>query len=106
MSTQSTNVPFLAMSGGAMISLASDVITLGRQSQLGPIDPQLLVGNQWRSARAIQEAFMQAKTDIEKNTNLAHLWAPMWVRAVERDMAAGGALPGFYASSPSAMVPR
>lgn len=73
-----------------MISLASDVITLGRQSQLGPIDPRLLVGNQWHSARAIREAFIQARTDIEKNTNLAHLWAPMWVRAVERDMVAGG----------------
>ena len=72
-----TIVPFLAMSGGAMISLASDVITLGRQSQLGPIDPQLLVDNQWRSARAIQEAFIQAKTDIQQNTNLAHLWAPI-----------------------------
>ena len=72
-----TIVPFLAMSGGAMISLASDVITLGRQSQLGPIDPQLLVDNQWRSARAIQEAFIQARTDIQQNTNLAHLWAPI-----------------------------
>ena len=38
-------VPYLAMSGGAMMSLASDLLVLGRQSQLGPIDPQFPIGN-------------------------------------------------------------
>ena len=70
-------VPYLAMSGGAMISLASDLLILGRQSQLGPIDPQFLIGNKVHSARAIQEGFNKAREDIEKNTNLAHLWAPI-----------------------------
>ena len=70
-------VPYLAMSGGAMISLASDLLVLGRQSQLGPIDPQLNIGNKSHSARAIQEGFNQAREDIENNTNLAHLWAPI-----------------------------
>ncbi len=70
-------VPYLAMSGGAMISLASDRLTLGKQSQLGPIDPQLVVGNKTHSARAIQEGFNKAREDIESDTKLAHLWAPI-----------------------------
>lgn len=70
-------VPYLAMSGGAMISLASDLLILGRQSQLGPIDPQLVIGNKTHSARAIQEGFSKAKEDIENDTRLAHLWAPI-----------------------------
>ena len=70
-------VPYLAMSGGAMISLASDLLVIGKQSQLGPIDPQLLIGNKAHSARAIQEGFRRARKDIEKDTKLAHLWAPI-----------------------------
>ena len=70
-------VPYLAMSGGAMISLASDLLILGRQSQLGPIDPQLVIGNKTHSARAIQEGFSKAKEDIKNDTRSAHLWAPI-----------------------------
>ena len=70
-------VPYLAMSGGAMISLAGDLLVLGRQSQLGPIDPQFVIGNKTHSARAIQEGFSKAREDIEKDTKLAHLWAPI-----------------------------
>ena len=70
-------VPYLAMSGGSMIGLAGDLLVLGKQSQLGPIDPQLFVGNRMHSARAIQEGFEQAKKDIENDIKLAHLWAPI-----------------------------
>ena len=70
-------VPYIAMSGGAMISLASDMLLLGRQSQLGPIDPQFLIDNKMHSARAIQEGFNKAREDIENDTKLAHLWAPI-----------------------------
>ena len=70
-------VPYLAMSGGAMISLAGDLLLLGKQSQLGPIDPQLVTDNKVHSARAIQEGFDRAREDIEKDTRLAHLWAPI-----------------------------
>ena len=70
-------VPYLAMSGGAMISLASDLLVLGKQSQLGPIDPQFLTEGTSYSARAIQEAFAKARDDIEQDIRLAHLWAPI-----------------------------
>ena len=69
-------VPYLAMSGGAMISLAGDLLVLGKHSQLGPIDPQLVIGNKTHSARAIQEGFNKAREDIESDIRLAHLWAP------------------------------
>ena len=70
-------VPYLAMSGGAMMGLASNLLVLGKQSQLGPIDPQFTIGNKTHSARAIQEGFEKAKKDIESNIKLAHLWAPI-----------------------------
>ena len=70
-------VPYLAMSGGAMLCLASDRLILGRQSQLGPIDPQLTIGNKTHSARAIKDGFDKAKEDITSDTKLAHLWAPI-----------------------------
>ncbi len=34
-------VPTFAMSAGTMISLGANLIIMGRQSQLGPIDPQM-----------------------------------------------------------------
>ena len=34
-------VPFYAMSGGTLIALAADEILLGRESILGPVDPQI-----------------------------------------------------------------
>lgn len=70
-------VPTYAMSAGTMISLASDRIIMGRQSQLGPIDPQLSNGGPSMSARAIVEEFETAKADILADTKLAHLWAPI-----------------------------
>ncbi len=70
-------VPYFAMSGGAMISLASDSLILGKQSQLGPIDPQFIGVGKNHSARAIKEGFANAKKDIESNTKLGHLWAPI-----------------------------
>lgn len=70
-------VPYLAMSGGAIISLASDLVILGKQSQLGPIDPQFSIGGKVHSARAIQEGFKRAKEDILEDTKLGHLWAPI-----------------------------
>lgn len=71
-------VPSMAMSAGTMISLASDRIVMGRQSQLGPIDPQMPAGNgQTVSARAIVEQFERAKADVMGNINAAHVWAPV-----------------------------
>ena len=72
-----TIVPYLAMSGGSMICLASDAIILGKQSQLGPTDPQIVIQNKQHSARAIKDGFDRAEADITKDKTLAHLWAPI-----------------------------
>jgi len=70
-------VPAFAMSAGTMISLASDRIVLGRQSQLGPIDPQLSGGGRSVSARAVVEQFDRAQREVLANTAAAHVWAPI-----------------------------
>lgn len=70
-------VPTYAMSAGTMISLASDRVVMGRQSQLGPIDPQMPVGGLFVSARAIVEQFERAKSEIIQDLTLAHVWAPI-----------------------------
>lgn len=72
-----TIVPTYAMSAGTMIALASDLIVLGRQSQLGPIDPQLVTNGNQISAQAVLDQFDEAKQHISKNQSLAHLWAPI-----------------------------
>ena len=70
-------VPTYAMSAGTMIALGCDRIVMGKQSQLGPTDPQLIVGNRPFSAHSIVEQFEEAKAEISGNPTLAHAWAPV-----------------------------
>lgn len=76
-SSMETVIPYLAMSGGTMISLASNQLVLGHQSQIGPIDPQIVIDGKPHSARAIKEGFDKAREDIMDDIKLAHLWAPI-----------------------------
>lgn len=75
--TIETVIPVFAMSAGTMITLGTDKVIMGRQSQLGPIDPQMIFGNSSVSARAIVEQFNRAHADIGANPVLAHVWAPL-----------------------------
>jgi len=68
-------IPTYAMSAGTMISLASNRLIMGKQSQLGPIDPQMPIGGRTVSARAIVDQFEQAKKDILADPRTAALWA-------------------------------
>lgn len=71
-------VPALAMSAGTMIALGSDRIVMGRQSQLGPIDPQLTIPpGRAVSARAVVEQFERAKAEVMADQQAAHVWAPI-----------------------------
>ena len=72
-----TIIPVYAMSAGTMITLGTDRAVMGRQSQLGPIDPQMFMGSGSVSARAIVEQFNRAHADIAGNPILAHVWAPI-----------------------------
>lgn len=71
-------IPAFAMSAGTMVSLGSDRVWMGRQSQLGPIDPQMPMPNgRYVSAQAIVEQFAEAKKDITQDVTRAHAWAPV-----------------------------
>ncbi|MDB4985800.1 MAG: hypothetical protein JWN04_978 [Myxococcaceae bacterium] len=70
-------VPTYAMSAGTMISLAADRLVMGRQSQLGPIDPQFIGGSRPVSARGIVDQFKIAKDEILANQKAAHAWHPI-----------------------------
>lgn len=70
-------VPVIAMSAGTMMALGSDRIIMGRQSQLGPIDPQLVRAGRSMSAAAVDEQFAEAQKAIKADPTLAHLWAPV-----------------------------
>ncbi len=70
-------IPTFAMSAGTMIALASNRIIMGRQSQLGPIDPQIPMGNRLVPARAIVDQFERARKELGKDIKHAHLWAPI-----------------------------
>ena len=70
-------VPTYAMSAGTMISLSSNLIILGRQSQLGPIDPQMPVSGRYVSAQSIVDQFEKAKNEISNNPSLANVWYPI-----------------------------
>ena len=63
-------IPQLAMSGGTMIACACKEIIMGKQSSLGPIDPQI----NGRPASGIIEEFYRAATEIKEDKNKIHVW--------------------------------
>ena len=64
-------VPQIAMSGGTMIACSTKEIIMGRQSCLGPIDPQFA----GIPAYNIKQEFEEAKADLAENPNNAQYWA-------------------------------
>lgn len=74
-------IPQNAMSAATMLACACDEIVLGRESAIGPIDPQITMpginGIQTTMpAHAILEDFNKAKQDIVASPQLAAIWAP------------------------------
>ena len=68
-----TFIPQTAMSAGTMIALSTKEIVMGKQSNLGPIDPQF--GGM--SCAGIIEEFEQACRDVSINPELARVWGPI-----------------------------
>lgn len=64
-------VPQLAMSAGTMIACSAKEIIMGKQSSLGPIDPQF----NGIPAYNIKLEFEEAKEDLLKNPGNAQYWA-------------------------------
>jgi len=63
-------IPQISMSAGTMIALSCKEIMMGKQSNLGPIDPQ--IGGV--PCQGVLDEFEQAKKDIKSNPNSASLW--------------------------------
>ena len=69
-------VPLAAMSAATMWALAGNRIVMGKHSQLGPIDPQLVAPGWQAPARAILRQFEQAKEEC-KDPSLLGAWIPI-----------------------------
>lgn len=66
-------VPQLALSAGTMVACACKTILMGKQSSLGPIDPQL----RGLPAHGIIEEFDKAKEEITRNQATIPVWQPI-----------------------------
>jgi membrane-bound ClpP family serine protease len=66
-------VPQLAMSGGTLMSISCKEIVMGKQSSLGPVDPQI----SGMPAHGVLEEFDRAISDVTANPNAASLWQPI-----------------------------
>ena len=66
-------VPQIAMSGGTMIACACKEILMGKQSSLGPIDPQF--GG--IPAHGLVEEFNRAKKEIKEDHTSIPVWQPI-----------------------------
>lgn len=74
-------VPQNAMSAATMLACACDEIILGKQSALGPIDPQMVMqhqngGSYSLPAHSILADFEKAKQEIAADNSSANVWIP------------------------------
>lgn len=69
-------IPQLAMSGGTIMACACKEILMGKQSSLGPIDPQI----NGRSASGILSEFYRANEEIKQDSSKIHVWGPVIAR--------------------------
>lgn len=66
-------VPQLAMSGGTMISCSCKEIIMGKQSSLGPVDPQIM----GIPAYGVISEFNEIKHEIDENPSRIEVWRPI-----------------------------
>lgn len=78
-------IPHMAKSAGTMLALSGNEILLHPNGELGPIDPQMVVGNMVASAHAILSQFKEIKDELLGNEELGItgdpqkvvLWGPI-----------------------------
>lgn len=66
-------IPQLALSAGTMIACSCKEIVMGKESNLGPIDPQFM----GFPAHGVIEEFENAYKEIQKDKNKIHVWQPI-----------------------------
>lgn len=73
-------VPHIAMSAATMIGCAANVIVMGRQSSIGPIDPQLIIptqtGPRMVPAQALLDEFRLAQSE-SSDPRMIGAWIPI-----------------------------
>jgi hypothetical protein len=69
-------VPLYAMSAATMIACAADEIIMGKESALGPIDPQFQTAAGSMPAHAIKEEFEFALKSVKEEPKTAAFWVP------------------------------
>ncbi|MBR3968888.1 MAG: serine protease [Clostridia bacterium] len=74
-------IPQSAMSAATMLACACDEIVMGKQSAIGPIDPQMTLVKQngvahTLPAHSILADFERAKIEIAADKNSANVWIP------------------------------
>ncbi len=71
-------IPQNAMSAATMIACAADVVVMGKQSAIGPIDPQITFPTQHgpftAPAQALLDEFAKAKSEVTATPQVAPLW--------------------------------
>jgi len=70
-------VPLAAMSAATMWCFAGDELIMGRHSQIGPIDPQMVTASGLNPARAIRKQFEAAIQDCAAHPNHVAAWFPI-----------------------------
>lgn len=66
-------IPQLAMSGGTLIATSCKEIIMGKQSSIGPVDPQI----QGMPAEGIVEEFKRAVQEVQTNPAAIPIWQPI-----------------------------
>jgi ClpP class serine protease len=70
-------IPSIAKSAATMLAMSGDELLLSPASELGPIDPQLVIGGKAAAAQAILEQFQMAKDDLQRNPGMMPAWLPI-----------------------------
>ena len=70
-------VPDMAKSAATLLALGADEIRLAPASDLGPVDPQMMIGGRWFAAKSLIAAVEQAEGAVSANRSLTPLWASL-----------------------------
>jgi hypothetical protein len=71
-------VPDIAKSAATVLALGADEVLVGPASDLGPVDPQIELGEgRWFAAKDIVAAVVEAERAVAGNRSLTPLWASL-----------------------------
>ena len=74
-------IPYAAMSAGTMLACSADEIVMGKNSFIGPTDPQIIYWTQDRvvvsPAHAVLDQFEMAKKECKANRENIGVWMPI-----------------------------